>query len=269
MSRMIDETLRTSLAGSFDSLFECEIRAAGDIAVWTSLLYPDGDVVSVFVHEDGGQFLVTDYGEALGWLWQRSGSDRTPREWKMINSITSGLGVRMQRGCIEQRCAGADELADAVHRVAQAAARVADIWYAITPQFDRTLVDDIDDWLELRPYSVKKQAKRVLRSGREQTFTYQIEANSRTSLVILFCSETPQQTLRVAEYVADQSDDLHDLIADEPRLSLISLVDDARGAWTPKLVDLLSTFSEPVRWFDPDTFDRLLAAAPHRPSLVT
>lgn len=269
MSRMIDETLRTSLAGSFDSLFECELRAAGDIAVWTPLLYPDGDVVSVFVHEDGGQFLVTDYGEALGWLWQRSGTERTHREWKMINSITSGLGVQMQRGNIEQRCADADELADAVHRVAQAAARVADIWYAITPQFDRTLVDDIDDWLELRPYSVKKQAKRILRSGREQTFTYQIETDSRTSLVMVFCSETPQQTLRVAEYVAGQSDDLCDLTTDEPGLSLISLVDDARGAWTPKLVDLLSTFSEPVRWSDPDTFDRLLAPAPHQPSLAT
>lgn len=38
--------------------------------------YLDGDVIDVFIREEGGTFTVTDLGEALGWLRLQSISDR-------------------------------------------------------------------------------------------------------------------------------------------------------------------------------------------------
>jgi hypothetical protein len=42
-------------------------RRGGEMRVATPLLYPDGDVIDVWVHEAQGGYEVTDYGETAGW----------------------------------------------------------------------------------------------------------------------------------------------------------------------------------------------------------
>ena len=99
----------------------------GDVVrVRTPFWYPDGDVIDVFVREEGGTFTVTDLGEALGWLRLQSISDRrSPKQELLLWEICLTLGVELFRGQIMLRCNLPAEIPAAAHRVAQAALRIS------------------------------------------------------------------------------------------------------------------------------------------------
>ena len=55
-----------SLRESLPGLFACAVAPRAAVRVRTPFMYPDGDIVDVFVEERGAEYVVTDYGEALG-----------------------------------------------------------------------------------------------------------------------------------------------------------------------------------------------------------
>jgi hypothetical protein len=88
--------------------------------------YPDGDVIDVFVREEGGTFTVIDLGEALGWLRLQSIADRrSPKQERLLRDVCLTLGVELLRGQIMLRCNLLAEIPAAVHRVAQAVLRIS------------------------------------------------------------------------------------------------------------------------------------------------
>ena len=122
----ISGTLRDTLP----TLFECSSAPDGAVRVRTPMLYPDGGLVDAFVVELGGQYLVTDFGDALGWLRMQSASGRlTANQRELVADVCQTLGVERDRGQLTLRCRDRSELADAIHRLGQAAVRVADIQY--------------------------------------------------------------------------------------------------------------------------------------------
>ena len=127
-----DLTSRMSdlLCESAPYLFECAPAPQGAVCVNTSLLYPDGGEVQVYVTEQDGEYVVSDYGEAAAWLrmqlWER---DLTPQQQSRIDDICRQLGVDCEGGRLVTRRPDAEMVLFAVLYVALAAVRVADISY--------------------------------------------------------------------------------------------------------------------------------------------
>ncbi len=55
------------LRKSLPALFECSMTPGGAIRVRTPFVMSDGDLIDVFVEKRDDGYLLTDYGEALGW----------------------------------------------------------------------------------------------------------------------------------------------------------------------------------------------------------
>ena len=124
--------LCTILAPSLPPRFVCsETRAeAGEegVRVRTPMLYPDGGVVDVFVLERGRGYAVTDFGDALGWLWLQSISQRrSARQDALIQDVCQTLSIDLVNDQLVVRGVTPAALGDAVLRVAQAAVRVSDL----------------------------------------------------------------------------------------------------------------------------------------------
>ena len=116
------------IAASLPDRFTCSPAPRGRLRVETPLLYPDGGIVDVFVVERGGVWCVTDFGEAWGWLEMKAdGGSPSPNQARMIGDRCRTLGVTNRDGCLELRLDTPDEVGDAVVRVAQAVARVAEV----------------------------------------------------------------------------------------------------------------------------------------------
>src|SRR4030081_2258385 len=89
---------------SLGALFTCAL-VNGYTRVRTPFLYPDGDVIDVFVSEEDGVFTVTDLGETLRWLKMQSisGVRRSPRQQKLIEDVALTHGFEVFRGMLVAR----------------------------------------------------------------------------------------------------------------------------------------------------------------------
>ena len=253
----LSSTLRDSLPG----LFECSFAPDGAVRVRTPMLYPDGDLIDAFVVEQAGEYLVTDFGDALGWLQMQSASDSlTPNQRGMADDVCQDLGVERDRGQLTLRCRDRTEIADAVHRLGQAAVRIADILFTFRPQAAvpasaGRVADEVDAWLRSHSLPVERGVQHSGHSGHTWKVDYQVATAEWTALVCLLTGGGPAAAWRrTLEVFAGFSD------LGEPagHSRLISLFDDVNGEWQDESVNLVERVSLPVMWSQPDELARVL-----------
>lgn len=129
---MSPDEICEALSGELPSLFEYRRGLHDDVQVITPLIYPDGGLVDVFVVKRGGQYVVTDYGDAHGWLRMQSWTgELAPHQEELIARACRGLGVDLDHGRLSLCCEDAAELAQTILLVAQAVLRVAHVRLAL------------------------------------------------------------------------------------------------------------------------------------------
>ena len=124
---MTVEELRDQLTSSLSPLFRCDDFGNNPFRIRTPLLFPDGRVVDVFVSKSDGFYTVTDHGDAVGWLWTRTGDDgQSPKQRELIADACQTLQIEQDGGELIIRNVTPVDLADAVMRVAQAEVHVGE-----------------------------------------------------------------------------------------------------------------------------------------------
>lgn len=110
------------------SRFECSLTPQEGVRVRTPLTYPDGGIVDVFVLERGNGYIVTDFGDALGWLRMQSvNAQPSLQQNLMIKEICHTLGIEFHSDQLVLRAGGEDDTLEiAVLRIAQAVVRVSE-----------------------------------------------------------------------------------------------------------------------------------------------
>lgn len=122
-------TLCEDLTRGLGRLFTCA-RTDASARIRTPFLYPDGDVIDLFVQDDEGALAVTDRGETLRWLADRGMSlRRSVPQVRLIEDVCLTLGLELVHGTLVARVRPGESLAATTLRVAQGALRVADLWF--------------------------------------------------------------------------------------------------------------------------------------------
>ena len=110
----------------------------------TPFMYPDGDIVDIFVIERDGSYIFTDYGEALGWLGMQSDRGRlSDNQRRLVDDVCLTLGVELHRGQLVLRCEKPENFGETVHRIGQAVVRVSDLWFTLRNQAVVTVADEV------------------------------------------------------------------------------------------------------------------------------
>ena len=223
------------------------------------MLYPDGGVVDVFVLERGDNYLVTDFGDALGWLGLQSVSmRRSPRQQALIRDVCQTLRIALVDDQLVLQAVSFDALGESVVRVAQAAVRVSDLWFTLRSQSLQNTADEVDEWLREKQIAFERQVQKQGRSMRTWNVEFETHTNDHTSLVFLLSTGTRGAVLRVTEHAVTRCVDLSHLKAEQPALTFVSLFDDTVDVWRPEDFNLVEVHSEIARWSHPDEFERLL-----------
>ena len=222
-------------------------------------MYPDGDVIDVFVEERGSGFLLTDYGEALGWLRLQSFSDTlTAGQRHLVEDTCETLGIVLDRGQLTLRCDGPSALGEAVQRLGQASVRVSDIWFTFRTRTGTTTADEVEEWLGERRFAFTRNVKQRGRSGRDWTADFRIVAEQRASLLFLLSTGTPAWARRMTERVFAACSDLSHLTRHEQDTAFVSLFDDTTGVWGEEDIALVESVSRVAIWSNRDEFERIL-----------
>ena len=259
---MNDNELCVSIGQSLPPLFACSPAPQEGVRVRTPMLYPDGDVVDVFVLERGSGYIITDFGDALGWLGLQSISrQRSPKQQMLIQDVCQTLRIELFQDQLVIRQVVSDELAESVLRVAQAAVRVSDLWFTFRSQSFQNTADEVDEWLREKRIPFDRQVTKQGRSAQNWTIDFETHTDNRTSLVFLLSTGSRGTVRRLAEHVLAGCVDLSHLKINQSGLAFVSLFDDTEDVWHPEDFNLVDEHSEIARWSRPDEFESLLRAA--------
>ncbi len=252
------QTICTQLQRTVPSFYECVPAPIEGVRISTPLLFPDGDVVDVFVLSRDDEFVITDFGCALGWLRNQSIRGRlTSGQRRLLNDVCMTLDVELDNGQIRLRLSDADHLVANVQRLAQAVVRVADLWFTFRAQTWETLSDEVDAWLKHRSISYEHRFQTSGRSGRRWTVDYKTMVGTQISLVFLLTTGARGSVPSIVNRTVTGCIDLANSASAESA-KLVSLFDDTLDMWRDEDFALLENVSEIAQWSNPEEFAEIL-----------
>ncbi len=241
-------------------LFSCS-PMNGYVRIRTPYMYPDGDVIDLFLKERAGEATLSDLGETLRWLrMQTVAQRRSPKQRQLIQDVCLTHGVELYRGMLLVRVQPPLELAAAVTRLAQAALRVADVWFTMRTRSVESVTDEVEDFLREREIPFERGERIPGRSGRVWSPDFHTRHPRRSTLVYVLSTGSRAVARGVAEHVLAAWYDLSHLQMGPEALRFVSLFDDTLDVWTPEDFHLVDELSEVCRWSRPDELAEKLVA---------
>lgn len=246
------------IAENMGELFEC-LPVNGRTRIRTPYLYPDGDVIDVFLMEDDFPTTLTDFGDTLGWLWtQTVSSRRTSRQQRLIEDVCLTHGVELYRGMLMVRVRRREMLPEAVVRLSQAALRVSDLWFTFRSQTTASINDEVEEFLLDRDIRFDRGERLVGRSGRTWSVDFHTRTAERSALVNVLSTGSNASARRMAEHTLATWHDLSNLRIAIEGMRFVSLFDDELDIWTPEDFGLVEQVSEVAYWSRKDEFAELI-----------
>lgn len=248
------------LGQSLGALFTCS-QVNGFTRVRTPFLYPDGDVIDLFVQEQNGSVTITDLGETMRWLRSQSISPRrSPKQTKLIEDVCLNHGLEFFRGMLLARVKPGDNFAAVAMRAAQGALRVADIWFTMRTRSVESVSDEVELLLTEKSVAFERNQPLVGRSGRTWRPDFHARMPKRSSLVCVLSTGSRAAAKNVTEHVLALWYDLNNMRVGPEGLQFVSLFDDTMDVWSEQDLNLLKDLSVVARWSQPDEFIQALAA---------
>ena len=231
------------------------------LRIRTPYLYPDGDVIDLFIKWDERHFTVTDLGETLRWLSMQMVSwSKTKKQLELIGDICLTHGVELFKGMLTARAASLEEVGEAVTRVSQAALRLSDLWFTFRVRSVESLTDEVEDFLKEKEIPFERGESIPGRSGRVWRPDFHTRHPNRSALVYVMSTGSRSVAKVMVESVVASWYDLSHLKLGKEAYHFVSLFDDAYDVWKEEDFKLVSDLSEVAYWSKPDTFMEKLAA---------
>jgi Domain of unknown function DUF1828 len=239
----------------------CCTHSDGYTRIRTPFLYPDGDVIDLFLKEGKEISTLSDLGETLRWLRMQSLSERrSPKQKRLIEDICLTHGVELFRGMLMLRLRTLEELAQAVTRLGLAAVRVGDLWFTFRTRAIESVTDEVADLLGEREVPFDQGERIPGRSGRIWRPDFHTRTPERSALVYVLSTGSRAAAKGIAEHVLASWYDLSHLQIGPEALKFVSLFDDTADVWADEDFKLVGDLSDIAYWSRPDDFVEKLAA---------
>lgn len=254
MNGGICDTLNSQLG----ALYTCA-PVNGYQRIRTPFLYPDGDVIDVFV-DDSHPLTVSDMGETLRWLRMQSLSNkRSPKQEKMIQDICMTHGLEFYKGQLNARVQNGTNLAETVMRVAQGSVRVADLWFTMRTRSVESVNDEVSSFFDEVHVEYQRGQKTPGRSGTIWSPDFHTRTATKSSLIYVLSTGSKAAAKGVSDHVVAAWYDLSAIQRSEG-VQLVSLFDDTLDVWTENQFKLLEELSIVARWSNRDEFADVIGA---------
>jgi hypothetical protein len=219
--------------------FACE-EFDGGLKIVTPYLYPDNDLVEVYVEElPDGRVRVSDLGEATRHL-HTQGFDvfASPKRKFIAETAASRVNAVFQDGAIVKE-GNAHEIGGVLFDVIVAARGVADLVYTSRAYEPAPFVDEVAEFLTEHRLRFERRVPVRGESGREYRVGFRIEQK----ILLQPISAEFQRALKPRVDAA-----LHMWLDVDRKASKFTLLNDVDFSWPEPDVVILSRFSSVFRW---------------------
>jgi hypothetical protein len=244
------------IARTIGELFTCS-TVNDYIRIRTPLLYPDGDVIDIYLKEKEGQYILTDLGETLRWLRMQTISEkRSEKQETLIQDTLLTHGVEKYKGMLIIRIQENENLASAVTTLSQAAFRVSDIWFTFRTRAFESIIEEVAEFLTEKQIPFEQNKKFAGRSGRSRKVDFCTEYRQQTSLIDVLSTASVTAGNSRADNIFTVWSDLSYL--QEGNYKFISLFDDTIDIWKLENITLLEQVSNVAYWSRKAEFQEML-----------
>ncbi len=221
------------------------------IRIRTPFLYPDGDIIDVFLKENGDHLVLSDLGETLRWLrMQTISARRTKKQNALIDDVCLNHNVEQLKGMILVRVQQPSDLGVMLMRLCQALLGVSDIWFTFRNQAFESIVDEVEAYLLEKGVSYGRNVKVLGRSTRSWNVDFHI-LQSTTYYISVLSTMNSSVANKLTDTILAQWIDLSNVrVASNARF--ISVFDDTSEAWREHNFRQLEEYSEIVYWSRPE-----------------
>jgi len=241
-------------------LFTCS-TVNGFIRIRTPYLYPDGDVIDLFLKEKDGQYVLTDLGETLRWLHMQTRSPkRSEKQETLIQDTLLTHGIERSRGMLILRIQKEENLASAITRLSQAAFRISDIWFTFKTRAFKPIIEDIVELLKETQIPFEQDKKITGSSGRSRKLDFYTQHPRHNSLINVLSIGSKTVANNRVDNVFSAWSDLSYLKQSESNSRFISLFDDRLDVWNSGNIRLLEKVSDIAYWSRREEFKEMLVS---------
>lgn len=245
---------------SLGQQFTCS-EVNGYTRVRTPFLYPDGDVIDVFLKEREGFLTVSDMGEGLNWLrMQTPARRRSPKQNKLVEDVRKTLGLELFKGALVARVKPGEDLTPVVLRVAQGSLRLGDLWFTMRTRTIESTTEEVEDHLKDWQVAYEARPKVQGRSGRIWTPDFHTRTPDRSALLCVLSTGSKANARKATEHVLATWVDLNHLTLEVEPKRFVSVFDDTLDVWSKEDFKLLEDFSEVTFLTKPEEIRSALAA---------
>ncbi len=250
-------TLCREIAITIGELFTCS-TVNDYIRIRTPLLYPDGDVIDIYLKEkEEGKYILTDLGETLRWLRMQTVSPkRSEKQEMLIEDTLLTYGVERYRGMLLLRLQGKENLASAVTNLSQAAFRISDIWFTFKTRAFESILEEVAEFLQEKKILFEANKKFQGRSGRSRKVDFYTQHRHQTALIDVLSTASTAAANNRSDNVFTVWSDLSYL--KEGNYKFISLFDDTLDIWSSENISLLEEVSDVAYWTRKEEFQEML-----------
>lgn len=247
------------ISTTIGDLFSCSI--VGEyIKVRTPYLYPDGDVLDLFIKPNGETLTLTDLGETLRWLsMQTYAKQRSRKQDILIEDICLTHRIEFFKGMFLARIQKSESLVYALVRLAQTALQVADLSFTFKNKEFFSIKEEVEDLLIESEISYERNYRVSGTSGRMWNMDFYVRNSQRTSLIHVLSTGSRASAQNLTTKVFTEWYDLRGLLSRSTSIRFISLVDDTVDIWSPDNLSLLEEFSEVIYWSQPEILKEQLS----------
>lgn len=249
----------TEIANTIGELYECS-PINGFVRIRTPYLYPDGDVIDLYLQEKAGQITLTDLGDTLRWLrMQTVTRQKTDKQEALIRDICLTLGIEQYRGMLLLRVKQNESLASALTRLAQAVIRVSDLWFTFRTRAFESIQEEVAEFLlELKiPFTQNEKVRG--RSGRTRTIDFHTRHPRQSAFIELVSTGSRAAANARVDNTFVTWADINYLKVSSDDIKFISLLDDTLDIWTLENIRFLEQISDIAYWSRPEQFAELIA----------
>ncbi len=243
-SEIIEKTIEALKMG-----FKC-IPYERRICVITPYLYPDNDLIEVFVTDIGANnFKVTDLGETLRHL-ESVGLDLLGSRKRrfLLEQITQRLHVDIRNGKLEKE-GSADNVGSILVDVAAAAHAVSDLIYTSKAYEPATFTEEVSIFLTEKDIQHDKNYKIVGETGK--TYRVSLRINGRRPVDILVETLSPPQETAMTATINRALRKWFDIDGNRRKVSLFNDID---YSWKDEDKALLQKVSVIHNWSSKERF---------------
>ncbi len=249
------------ISNDLSDLFTCS-NVNGFTRIRTPFLYPDGDVIDVYLSDKSGQRTLTDLGDTLGWLTgQTIARKKTDKQESLLQDICLTHGIERFRGMFLLRVDPTQSLASQVICLSQALVRISDLWFTFRTRAYESIVEEVSEFLSEMKIPFSQNVKYKGRSGRTRYIDFQTRHPLRTTFMEVLSSGSKAAANSKVDSIVATWHDLNHVRIGQRDIEFISLFDDTLDIWSSHNIEQLTDLSEVAYWSRPEDLRNLLSLA--------